>query len=496
MRGQPVRYVDFRGGLNKKAAPYLIAENQCRDCLNVVSTVRGSIKKRNGNVTLATGFPGTPSQITSLVGVNVGANVLIAAGGDRLFSISVGGVIQDITGGLGLVPNLRWEFITGPTSGGQGPVFGLNGSNTPVYWTGAGGAASWTASVGSVPNGKYIQYAANRVWVAGTTAFPSRLYFSDLGDPRSWTATNVVDLDPNDGQQITGIVSIGGSLIVFKQSKTYLIYDLDTGANRLLSNSVGCVAPRSIANGPSEIYFLSEDQGVFVANTSKLQRVSDDIQPIFDELPDGYKNLAAGTFYNDHYYLSCAEPNTTINSMTLDYDTTTKSWWKHSNGANQFALWRATLTSDLLMYSADASDPHVEKNYVPGIFQDNTVNYTTQWTGPWLAFKEPYRHKRGRQIHIEGRGHVDVYQGTNFIEALSLIRSDAFSVVGGGVGGHTFGDTTLFGGTEIFGDQIQQGEVRVFSLGVARSFSFKFQSIDENDIEIDAYTMMITPRAN
>jgi hypothetical protein len=133
---------------------------------------------------------------------------------------------------------------------------------------------------------------------------------------------------------------------------------------------------------------------------------------------------------------------------------------------------------------------------VPGIFQDNGVDYTTQWTGPWLAFKEPYRHKRVRQIHIEGRGHVDVYKGVNFITALDLIKSDAFSVVGGGVGGHTFGDTTLFGGPEIFGDIIEQGEVRIFSLGVARSFSVKFQNVDENDVEIDAYTMMITPRAN
>lgn len=496
MRGQPVRYVDFRGGLNVKAAPYLIAENQCRDCLNVVSTVRGSIKKRNGNTTLASSFPGSPSQITSLKGINVGSNVLIAAGGDKLYSISVGGIIQDITGGLGLVPNQRWEFITGPVSGGQGPVFGVDGQDTPIYWTGAGGAASWTALVGSVPNGKYIEYAANRVWIAGTAAFPSRLYFSDIGDPRSWTSTNVVDLDPNDGQQITGIISVGGSLIVFKQSKTYLIYDLDTGANRLLSNSVGCVAPRSIASGPGEIYFLSEDQGVFSATTSRLQRISDDIQPLFDEITDEHKNLAAGTFFNDHYYLSCAYEGSVNNSMTLDYDTTTKSWWKHSNGANQFALWRATLTSDLLMYAANSNDAHVDKCYVPGVFQDNNISFTMEWVGPWLAFKEPYRHKRVRQIHIEGHGKIDVYVGQNFIKSLALVKSDAFAVVGGGVGGHTFGDTTLFGGGEFFGDQVEQGEVRIYSLGVARSFSVKFQNTDENDVEIDAYTMMITPRAN
>lgn len=209
MRGTPVRFVDFRGGLNVKAAPYLIAENQCRDCMNVVSTVRGSIKKRFGNISLASVFPGTPTDLISIFGTNVGSNNLIVTGGTKIYSVSSGGLVQDISGAGSFSNNARWDQVTGPASGGQGPIYMMDGIDTPVYWTGGGGVVSWTASVGSVPNGKYIEYAANRIWVAGTASNPSRLYFSDLGDPRSWTATNVVDLDPNDGQTITGIKRIG-----------------------------------------------------------------------------------------------------------------------------------------------------------------------------------------------------------------------------------------------------------------------------------------------
>lgn len=494
MRGSPIRFVDFRGGLNTKAAPYLIAENQCRDCMNVVSTVRGSIKKRYGCTTLADSFPGSPSGLSSGSGVNVGANVLVVAGGTGLFSVSVGGVVQDITGGVPVSDGVRWELITGPSSAGQGPVYMVNGQDTPRYWTGAGGVVSWTASVGSVPNGKYIEYAANRVWIAGTVSNPSRLYFSDLGDPRSWTGTNVVDLDPNDGQTITGIARVGANLIVFKQSKTYLIYDLDTGANRAISTSVGCVAPRSIAEGPGGIFFLSEDQGVFQTNGSRLESISDNILPTFESITDSAKGLAAGIFFNDHYYLSCAVDSSLTNNITLDYDITTQSWWKHSNTANQFILWRPTLTSDMQLYAVKATGTVLDKCYQAGVYQDNGNDFTTSWTGPWLAFKEPYRHKRVRQIHIEGRGTVNVYVGQNFLKSMPLVKSDAFALVS--AGGHFFGDTTLYGGGEIFGDQIEQGEVRIYSLGVARSFSVQFQNLDENDIEIDAYTMMITPRAN
>src|ERR1044072_2294154 len=196
MRGQPIRFTDFRGGLNTKAAAYLVAENECRDCRNVVSTVRGSIKKRNGNQTFCFTFTGSPTAITSLFAMETGANALIAAGGTKLYSISTGGVDTDITGAASLTSNLKWAFVTAPVSGGQGPLYGMNGTNTPKYWIGSGSIADWTATVGSVPNGTMMCYAQNKIFVAGVAANPSRLFWCDIGNPRSWTATNEVDLDP------------------------------------------------------------------------------------------------------------------------------------------------------------------------------------------------------------------------------------------------------------------------------------------------------------
>src|ERR1044072_6768075 len=106
MRGTPYRFVDFRGGLNTKAAPYLVDENECRDCLNVVSTVRGSIKKRNGNSTFCSTFAGSPAFITSLFGLYVGSTSLIATGGTKIYSISTGGTATDITGAASLTSGL------------------------------------------------------------------------------------------------------------------------------------------------------------------------------------------------------------------------------------------------------------------------------------------------------------------------------------------------------------------------------------------------------
>lgn len=496
MRGNPIRFQDFRGGLNTKAAPYLVGENECRNAQNVISTVRGSIKKRNGNVTFCNTFAGSPAGITSLFGMNVAATVLIATGGTKIYSISTGGTATDITGAASLTSNLKWEFITAASSGGQGPLYGVNGTNTPKYWTGAGNIADWTASVGSVPNGTFIKFAANRVWIAGTTANPSRLFFSDIGDPRSWTATNVVDLDPNDGQTITGIHPLGPYLLVFKQKKIFLIYDLNTGANRALSTNVGCVAPRSIAEGPDGVYFLSADQGVFVASANKLTNVSDNIRTTLDGIDPVVRTNSSGIFYKDHYYLSIASFGATRLDQTLDYDSTINSWWRHSNNASQFTTWRPTSAGALELYAAqDSTSAIVDKCFVDGIFQDNSVSYLTFWTGPWLPFKEPYRRKRLRQIHIDGRGIVDAYYSTNFLTNQSLLRNNVLS--GSSVSlGTLFGGVNNYGVEGVFGDPTTQGEGHIYSLGVARSFSVHFQNLDSGDMEIDAYTTMITPRTN
>ena len=190
MRGTPIRFTNFSGGVNTKDAAYLVAENECRDVRNIVSTFRGCIRKRFGNQSFCSTFTGTPSNLMSLYGLNVGATALITTGAAKMYSVSTGGVSTDITGAASITSNARWEFTQAAVSGGQGPLYGVNGTDTPKQWTGSGNIADWTASVGSVPNGKYILYFKNRVWIAGTTANPSRLFFSDLGDPRSWISAD------------------------------------------------------------------------------------------------------------------------------------------------------------------------------------------------------------------------------------------------------------------------------------------------------------------
>lgn len=58
----------------------------------------------------------------------------------------------------------------------------------------------------------------NRAWAAGVYGQPSRLYYSANVDPEDWVgaSSGSIDIDPQDGDMITGLVSHQDSLFVFK----------------------------------------------------------------------------------------------------------------------------------------------------------------------------------------------------------------------------------------------------------------------------------------
>jgi hypothetical protein len=71
---------------------------------------------------------------------------------------------------------------------------------------------------GSPPNFSFSVHHKNHQFAAGVFTNPSRLYFCVPLNPEDWTNTGSgsIDIDPNDGDMITGIVSHKDNLWVFK----------------------------------------------------------------------------------------------------------------------------------------------------------------------------------------------------------------------------------------------------------------------------------------
>jgi len=525
--GPPLNFRDFHLGLNVLDSPRLLEDSNCRDCMNIQGTTAGAIVKRTGLVTLAT--PSDP--LSSLIACEGAPTLsLVGSAGTTLVSIIASGAVNVIKSS-GVTAGARWEGLLGPVVSGQGPLYMANGVDAPTQWSAAtAGVATgnWSSTAGSlsgaeyvngIPNCKYNTQANNQIYMAGNPAAPNRVYVSGIKDPTLWDpsvvsspvtgqgAATSFDVDANDGQQITAIGRIGPYVGVWKPRKTYVIITPGSIATgdvlniRRLSDSIGCVANRSITSGSLGTYFLSEGRGVYVTNGSKITPISDKVLPIITQV-GAQMSQAAGFYFSGHYYLSIASRGAGANDLTLDYDEILQSWWKHSFGSNEMVAWHSAGVP--FMYSAKPSVAIVDQCFAPGVYQDNGVPFNWVWRGPWQSpsffrrrlYPSTYYRKRLRQIRLEGFGTVDYYLAKNFLLNESLIRANCFPGTLTGLqpfggGGGNFGS-----GSGVFGGGGPVGKAELFSLGVANAFSQVFSATSSTQDEVLSYTLALTDRVD
>ncbi len=380
----------------------------------------------------------------------------------------------------------------------------------------------------NVPNGQYMVFFGNRIWMTGIKSDPSAVWFSELvsigeggsqGDPSQWPATNVVRFDSSDGRSITGIGTTGPYLCVFKESKTWIIHDINTGANRRLSDTVGCVSHRSIVETNGGTFFLTADQGIYLTEGSKLHEMSYNVRPTILAINPAKRENACGAYWNNHYYLSFAYESSTTNNRTLDYDVQLKSWWLHDLTGNEFTTWEATSGKPELYAIPPVSGAGVVQCFVEGVYTDRGAVYTgngtlaAYWLSPWEPFayyvfrhriKAPFLKKRIRQIFFNGEGQIipsvykNFYQGerqegsvvgnreqstkelpTNFAAA-----SENWGEGEGKWGEETDDTEVIWGGEETV------GQARIYSPGVAFTWSVGFGNNSAEGFIVDAFVYM------
>lgn len=501
MTSLPFLYTDFHGGLNTRAAPYLLEDSQARDLNNVQGTSVGAITKRGGLVTFASLGPFTSLYACEATSVPY----LIGATGTVLNAINTSGAVAYTQ--TGLTSGKRWEFVQASAVSGQGPLYGMNGTDPPQQFTGSAFAA-WTATDtgGAVPNGTYCLFSQNQVFVAGVAANPSRVYFSAIGDPTGWNPANnkgagFIDFDPGDGQAITGLGLVGPYVLVCKPRKLFIIMQPGNAAvaaqTRRLSSNIGCPAHRSLASDATGTYFLAEDRGVYVTNGSKITPISDQIQPNFDTLA-GSRSLAVGACFDGHYYLSVPASSAT-NDTVLDFDTVLNSWWKHSFGSNQFTILHGTSGPEL--YSAKSTGAYIDQAFVAGTYTDNGNPMPWSWSGPWQSptfyrrrrFPTPYYRKRLRQLRFDGYGNVDFSLAKDFSGGAVQLGTNVFNYSGAT---QDFAGSGYFGAADgsVWGGTPSLSRARYFSLGVANAFSLVFSGTTSDPATVYSYVLEITDR--
>lgn len=490
------------------------------------------------------------NEVTSLTPVIIeGTSYLLASAGTELYSINSGAEVSVI--GEGFTNELPWAIVQAPkgTKKTAGPVYLSNGKDKPQYWSGAAKTtkvALWEGESATieekaayedpiskehVPNGKYMIFAGNRIWMTGIADDPSAVRFSEdspigaggeQGDPTWWPANNVVRFDSSDGYPITGIGVVGPYVVVFKERKTWVIHNLDSGENRKLSDYIGCVSQRSITETNAGTFFLTADQGIYATDGTKLVEMSYKVRPTILAVNPAKREQAAGAYYNNHYYLSFASGTSAVPNRTLDYDVELKSWWLHDIAGRQWARW-SPVSGEPALFTTSPRRYNVVHAFVANLYTDSGENYVGNgqlgawWISNWEPFayyvfrhriKAPFLKKRVRQIFFNGSGEINpiVYKdfGTAGLSSAGTVGNAPSSVptfpVNFSQNEPIFGNSNeeqlfageLYEGVEmLFGGSAQTAAARIYAPGIAFVWSVGWGNNSAQPFEVDAFTYML-----
>lgn len=327
----------------------------------------------------------------------------------QLYS-STGGVFSSI-GSANLQAAAQMHFVEAANK-----LWGFNG----VEVVDVDSALTVTRNRAGVPKGTFAFWYHNYLFIGGVTANPNRLYWSALGDPTTFSGSDFVDINANDGDVLTGLNSLNDELIVFKNFSIWAITGwsgssfaatTQTGQNTLAKAAgVGTPSHESIINTGKDVYFLAFVGGIphirslVQTSFSKVLDagvVSFDIETTMNGL--NKTQLAKACAVYDGKYIYWAVPNgssTTNNlvlvlypSKTFNTNLGTLHSWVTWTGQTPSQYTVSTISGRAKVYYGDATTGGLVSELNTSVFTDNGVAVSMTINSRDIAFDQTKKTK-------------------------------------------------------------------------------------------------------
>lgn len=158
--------------------------------------------------------------------------------------------------------------------------------------------------------GQALAYHKNRFFSGGGDLFPSRVYFSELGDSTAWDAsaggTLFFDVAQDDGEPVRDFVTFDNGLIIAKDTSLWFLSGAgpDTFALHPLGQ-VDCAPGRSLIPTSRGVVIAGRDSVWFWGGATPYE--------ITDPIHSSYSmtgNFMSGTFFDDVAYICDAGSGT------------------------------------------------------------------------------------------------------------------------------------------------------------------------------------------
>jgi hypothetical protein len=328
---------DFSGGLNVSDPEYLLPLNSSPDCQNITLLPKGWRKRYGDSAFNSSAMVSGSTAITGLgyFKLNGSNDYLNAVAGTKFFtSVSLSGTMADATGAVSITSGTT--NIWTPVNFGALQVWFGGAPDAPFKYSGTGNAA---ALGGSPPSAATGFQANNRLFGISTSANPSRIYWSVLGNAEDWTGTGSgnADVSTNDGESLQlGIPVNTDTAILFKNSSTHVmnltrspfpVYQLQKGT--------GVCGRYGAVNVDGTIYFVTPSRRMkATSNGVTFQDFPDSIDPIWDRINTTRISYIYGIYHQRedqiHWYVSLDSAQT--NNYCIIWDLKRKCWLVNSTG--------------------------------------------------------------------------------------------------------------------------------------------------------------------
>ena len=329
----------FSGGMDSISAPRLLSEFASAELINVDIDRTGTATTRKGCASLSlTALPEGTAYVQGMAFFNTQTyDQMVVAKNRKIFHFSY-------SAGAGFWTQEGSSYLTNSASDSvhfaqlEDKLFFTDGTSSLKYFDGVS-VKSVHASSGAPSAPSLIASHTNRLFVV-PSGEPDAIYVSDLLDAEgssSWSVIQSIRIG-GDGDPITAIYPwTGFRLLAFKRTATYVINadPTQTVANWEIQNidkSVGCIAPRSLAQVGADVYWLALD-GVrslrrTLAGTEQeiSEPLSKPIDSIIQDINRSHVHKSAGFYYLNRYILSVPLGISENPNVSIVFNTDFKTW--------------------------------------------------------------------------------------------------------------------------------------------------------------------------
>lgn len=380
-------------GYNDQYAPHLLPPGMFSVLTNV-NIENNSLNKRKGSTKVANTLGAYSilglSAFEPAAGTKYIISVLDGASNSQAYSWTGSGAFSTL-GSANLATASQFNFVQASNS-----LFGWNGTNVIDI----NSSLSLTKDRAGMPLGKFGAWFHNYLFVAGVSGSPNRLYWSNLGVPTTFTGSDYVDINANDGDEITGMAQFNDELYIFKRNTVWSItgwsgatFGATTIAGQNTNSRIsgfGTPSHQSIVNTGKDLYYLSFVGGVphfrsltqtVFAKTIDDGVISLDIEATMNGLNKLQLSKVAGIYDGKAVRWALPNSSSTTNNIVLVFNPALtmesplgihRSWVKHTGKTpSQYTI--STISGRSKIYWGDASTGGK-------VIEDDTSVYTDDGT--------------------------------------------------------------------------------------------------------------------